>query len=709
MRFVHRNPAQSPELLDDPSFKQRVKEVSRSATIGEQIRGNVYDLLKTIRSRARNEISTQFLRKCAYCEIPLDSVDLIIDWFRPAFGAERASGQIDQHHYVWLVGDWENLYLCCSECNRLKRNLFPAAVAAKYGASINQLRRQREGVLLDPCWDHPERVFEISPDGIFRSESKRGTTTIDLLALNRESLRRVRKRTLIEFINSWNSILRSMQGKDSIEQIQKLLDHKAAHVGAIYIFLWQIANGNTKRALRLLIDSGPSEVGVSYLLRALGPLTLEMAEPRYPDSQPALPSGVGGELSFRPVSKVLIENFKGISWLEIEVPRFSDPSLAIVGENAAGKSSVLQAIGLALVGPREANRLVPDARALLSDDASVGRILVYFHEAREVNELYFSRKSRQFFGNASRAVKVFGYGPYRLLAKRELRQSKRGMQARLSSLFDDGAKLNGYHGWISSLNFEQKKDLAEVLQLLLVSNDTMVSVDTTTLRIRTNGRDHPIHSLSSGMQSIVSMCTDLMEALYSAGESVLKDGYVLIVDELDAHLHPAWRLGILQRLQRAFPNAQIMFSTHDPLTLRGMSNHQVHVLARDDIGAVREVLTTYFDGQSIDQVLTSPLFGLFSTQTLEWERDYQEYIRLLLKDEQHGITSTEREELDFLIRELQASHVLGDTPRERLMYAVVDRFLADRQRAPIEWDEQVIAALATSIQDSIDKSPQGGD
>lgn len=709
MRFIQRNPAHSPELLEEPSFKRRLRELSRAAAEGEQIRGDIYDLVDSVRSLAHREIREQFADKCAYCERPLDGSDGQVDWFRPPFGAERQNGRVDQHHYMWLVGEWENLYLCCKECSKMKRNLFPASSSAKYGTSINQLRRQREGKLVDPCWDHPERIFEITSEGILRSGNQRGEITLNLLALNRDYLCSARQEILERFISVWNNQVERVSGFSTqfFTPLYEVLDHKAPYVGSIYLFLWQTSNSNIRRTLRLLIDSGPSDASIRYLLRAIGPLSLDMAELRSQASVGTPTPTYGPELAFRPVRSVLIENFKGIRRLEIEVPRFTDQSLAIVGENAAGKTSVLQAIALALAGPREANRVVADARDVLSDDMFDGRIIIHFHEAREVNELYFSRQSPKFFGDAPRSVKVFGYGPYRLLAKREVGQSKRGLKVRLSSLFDDGAKLNGYHGWIDSLSVGQKSDLAEVLQLLLVSRETQVSVDSSTLRIRTNGKDHPIQSLSSGMQSVVSMCTDLMEALYSAGESVLRDGYVFIVDELDAHLHPAWRLGILPRLQRAFPNAQIMFSTHDPLTLRGMSNRQIHVLARDDEGAVHEALATYFDGQSIDQVLTSPLFGLFSTQTREWERQYKGYISLLLKDDQGTITDEERKELSWLIQELKGAKVLGDTPRERLMYAVVDRFLARKQREPIEWDEGVIDDLAAAIQTSIDQTVKG--
>lgn len=706
MRFIRRNPIYSPAFLQESDFRGQLKELSRRALDGEQVRGEIYDLIGFIQKHVYHELHEEFANKCAYCEIELTDKRGMVDWFRPAFGAQREKGRVDQLHYIWLVGEWENLYLCCSECNSLKRNLFPASSPIEFGASVNQLRLQREAKLIDVCWDNPEQHLMIMPDGTFRHKNLRGELTIELLALNRESLCLGRRNALERFLVVWNDQIRRLHGPTSrhFSPLYEALDQKAPFIGSVYLFLWQLANSSIKKTLRVMIDLGPSDNILQYLLQSFGTLSIDLIETKNERMSRYEPQSNKPALAFRPVSKVRIKNFKGIQNLVLEIPRSTDQNLAIVGENAAGKTSVLQAIALGLAGPVEASRIVADARRLLFDGASEGHIVIEFYEERNVNELHFSLNSHRFFGNDLRKVKVFGYGPYRLLAKREIGMNKRGLIVRLSSLFDDGAKLNGYHGWTDSLNIEQKKDMAEVLKLLLVSSDTHVSIDSRSLQIRTNGKVHPIDSLSSGMQSVVSMCTDLMEALYSAGASVLKDGFVFIVDELDAHLHPAWRLGILPRLQRAFPNAQIIFSTHDPLTLRGMRNSQIHVLARDNNGSVHETLANYFDGQSIDQVLTSPVFGLFSTQTIAWESQYKEYINLLLKSDRGALNHNEKKDLERLVEELKGGGLLGETPREQLMYAVVDRFLARKKHGSIQWDEKVVNDLATSVQRTIDNS-----
>ncbi|WP_082488793.1 AAA family ATPase [Duganella sp. Leaf61] len=713
MRFIKRNPIYTPEILGGKKFKKQILEVQGAAARGGQVRADIYDLVEQIRPHAFGEVRQQFDDKCAYCEASVGDHGGI-DWFRPPFGAEREDGTVDQLHYVWLVGVWDNLYLCCQECGAYKKNRFPATFNARFGATVNQMRRDHEGILIDPCWDRPENFFFLDSHGNFLPRLDRAHATIQTLQLNREYLRVDRRAALGKFVEIWNFQVDTL-GQDRLGRFEELLEalnHRAPFVGCLYLLLWQLSKPGTKRMLKQIFDAGPTEDTLRYLLKGIGPLSLRTLDqiPQGSLFNESDYSVAASDLSsaFRPIRKITIENFKGIRALELEMPRFTDQNFAVVGENATGKSSVLQAIALALAGPRESNRIVKDARSCLYAGEFEGRIVVQFEEESDVNELIFNLDSNRFQGRAQRSVKVFGYGPYRLLSRRETGQRQRGKSVRLHSLFDDGIRLNGYHGWLDYLNPQQRSDLAEVLQLLLISRDTQVSVNSKTLSISTNGRSHPIASLSSGMQSVVSMCTDLAEALYAGGDSVLRDGFVLIVDELDAHLHPAWRLGILARLKRAFPNAQIIFSTHDPLTLRGMKGSQIHILARDEAGAVSETSVGYSDGQSIDQMLTSPLFGLFSTKTAAWEKQYNVYVELLIKNDRNAATNAEREELRRLTDELHAVGVLGDTPRERLMFEVIDRYLAITPKTVVEWDERVLDELARSIQIRLESSSEEG-
>ena len=79
----------------------------------------------------------------------------------------------------------------------------------------------------------------------------------------------------------------------------------------------------------------------------------------------------------RRLERVEIENFKAIRKLALDVPRRRDREswLMFVGENATGKSSILQAVGLALLGPSHLADLTLDARQFLSHDEDEGSVI----------------------------------------------------------------------------------------------------------------------------------------------------------------------------------------------------------------------------------------------------------------------------------------------------------------------------------------------
>jgi len=362
---------------------------------------------------------------------------------------------------------------------------------------------------------------------------------------------------------------------------------------------------------------------------------------------------------------------------------------------------------LALIGIEEANTVVKDARKLLGAGRENASIKVDFWGTDEINLLEISSWSSRFSGKTERPTRVFGYGPYRILAKGELSKKMRSKGYRVSSLFNDSQKLNGYHGWLDQIDSKQRKDMAEVLELLMSSEDASVEVNSQSLQIKSKTKIHPIESLSSGMQSIVSMCTDLMEVIYSDSDSVLSNSYLILIDELDAHLHPAWRMGIVKRLNRAFPNAQIIFSTHDPLTLRGLNREQIQILYRDHENKeiTNKRADMYSDSLDIDQILTSEIFGLITTHSPEWEIDFEDYYQLLSKQASDiRLNEGENNRLIQLREILDGYGVFGSTKRERIMFAVIDQLLAQPNNSINEWDPEVIKEISTEIQSKLFES-----
>ena len=708
MRYIERDPAVTLNFNSQPHLRDRIEKVVKAAEQNELIRSELYEIASEVNKEAEPLLQKLFLKKCAYCESRFERQYSNIDRFRPLFGAQRDARRIDRAHYCWLVAEWENLYLCCPQCSAYKANLFPVLGASRFGRALGQLRREERAQLIDPCWDRPEQHLEILYDGVLHGRTGRGKTTIEVLNLNRHELCERRWDILRQFHALWShsvDLAYSMPEDSSAVMLDKMLQHDAEHVGTIYMYLTQSVKPPQRRLLERIVVSGMYQKAFIPLMRGIGrlPALDQLSTAADHEDSPA----AANELEeYRPVKSLAISNFKGIEELVIEFPltsRKEGQALAIVGQNSAGKSSVLQALALGLIGPAAANKVVVNAHRLLRAGAAEGKIVVEFWGTDARNVIAINRHSRHFSGLAQRPTRVFGYGPYRLLAKRPLKPEKRGTEYRLNSLFKDGERLNGFHEWIGKLSRMQRHDLAESLQQLLAAPNTKVTVEGNSILIRTNGRLHPIDALSSGMQSMVSMCTDFAEPLYADSDSALRGSSVILVDELDAHLHPAWRIGIVGRLGRAFPNAHLIFSTHDPLTLRGLDAEQIQILYGSNSGAVKvKRADWYSDSLDIDQILTSDIFGLQDTHLPDWQDKVHEYHALLLKeDSQRRLQPEEAARLEALRMELKDVGLLGQTKRERLVYAVIDRMLARSEEPLEEWDPAAIDRLSELVQSRI--------
>ena len=76
-------------------------------------------------------------------------------------------------------------------------------------------------------------------------------------------------------------------------------------------------------------------------------------------------------------------------------------------------------------------------------------------------------------------------------------------------------------------------------------------------------------------------------ARHHSSDSRWRERYgILIVDEIDAHLHPSWQRRIIPTMKEYFPNVQIFASTHSPMMVAGLKTGQVHMLNRDTSGMV---------------------------------------------------------------------------------------------------------------------------
>jgi hypothetical protein len=172
-----------------------------------------------------------------------------------------------------------------------------------------------------------------------------------------------------------------------------------------------------------------------------------------------------------------------------------------------------------------------------------------------------------------------------------------------------------------------------IAQVAAIASDVTVGFPMQFLRVaedqdglypqfRTPDGDVPFNVLSQGTQSVMQWLTYLLAGYakyYGYPTNLAEQPGVVIIDEIDAHLHPAAQRRIIPALQRHFPRLQIFCSTHSPLMLAGLRASQVQLLKRADHGKVTVSCNdTDIVGWSADEILRGFL-GVTMPTDLETE------------------------------------------------------------------------------------------
>jgi energy-coupling factor transporter ATP-binding protein EcfA2 len=173
-----------------------------------------------------------------------------------------------------------------------------------------------------------------------------------------------------------------------------------------------------------------------------------------------------------------------------------------------------------------------------------------------------------------------------------------------------------------------------------------VRPDSLEVTVHTDDGEVPIEALSQGTASLMGWVGIVLQRLYEVygeDEDPTQRYVLVLVDELDAHLHPAWQQTLAHKLTSIFPNAQFIATTHSPLIVGGMPPEQVILLARDEDGVVqRQEVTEEMTLGRADQVLTSELFGLRTTLDPLTQDALEQYTALLGRSRR-----TDEEEAEF--------------------------------------------------------------
>ena len=213
----------------------------------------------------------------------------------------------------------------------------------------------------------------------------------------------------------------------------------------------------------------------------------------------------------------------------------------------------------------------------------------------------------------------------------------------------------------------------------------------------------PIEAVSQGTSSLIGWIGVLVQRMfdvYHDKQEPWREPALVLIDEVDAHMHPKWQRTLAPALQKVFPGLQIIGTTHSPLMVPSLEAEQVIVFKRNEKKVTAQQQKKGLKGYRVDQILTSPVFGLESSLAPETEEDMREYVELSTRATLRPKEQARRRELAERLRVRMPS--AGETEEARTAYELLRESLDAKTAAmPVEERARVIAEMRMQLQEGI--------
>ena len=394
----------------------------------------------------------------------------------------------------------------------------------------------------------------------------------------------------------------------------------------------------------------------------------------------------------------------------------------ILGDNGSGKSSFIRAVALALVGPSEAKALRQDWNEWLRKGQQQGYVRLtltgdwrydtFSGSGATPSQLYLraglilgrrqdssvTLVKMQTRSNPDRFIWAdkggwfcASYGPFRRFTGGDkdydkVFYSNPKLAAHLSA-FGESVALTESLEWLKELQFKnlERKPEGKILQEIakfinqkgfLPHHARLHSVSSAGVTfVDGNECEIEVEELSDGYRSILSMTFELIRQMVKAypGEAIFSEDLsqvivpgVVLIDEVDAHLHPSWQRQIGLWFREHFPNIQFIVTTHSPFVCQAADVGTVYRLPKPGSNEKAGMVT----GTDLDRLLfgnimdaySTDMFGTGATRSEESKKRLQKLAELNMAELMRELTAEERQEQESLRSTLPtAAHSLPAT------------------------------------------------
>ena len=227
------------------------------------------------------------------------------------------------------------------------------------------------------------------------------------------------------------------------------------------------------------------------------------------------------------------------------------------------------------------------------------------------------------------------------------------MKNRVSVFLDDDVALRDPEDWLLTADYNARlrgRDGERFDSFAKRVRDALVDILPEVDELRIQAADEPgrsprveartpdgwvsLRRLGFGYQSQIAWLVDLASRMierYPNSPDPLAEPAVVLVDEIDLHMHPRWQRQIVSDLTALFPKTQFIVTSHSPLMVQAAADANIVLLRREGDHVVIDNHPEVLRNWRVDQILTSELFGLESARPPQIEEPLKERRQILAK------------------------------------------------------------------------------
>lgn len=280
---------------------------------------------------------------------------------------------------------------------------------------------------------------------------------------------------------------------------------------------------------------------------------------------------------------------------------------------------------------------------------------------------------------------IYGYGVSRYPSSKGLNDFS---SDDCDTLFSREASLINLKDWLLNLDYSSKNGQPEAVRRLkkikdILTSDVFPEIDDFRCQSSKELQNYveflvkgvwcKYEDLGFGYQSMMSWMIDFCKRMferYPKSENPLAESAIVLVDEIDLHLHPQWQRNVIPYLSKTFPNTQFFVTTHSPMVLQSAKDINLFVLKHNEEGMVSVERSDIHDfrGWTVEEILRETMGLQNDVHSDEYQRLISEFNTSLDKNDREKMQRAYDEIIPLL-------H--PNNPLKRILEIQRNQFLAD--------------------------------